>query len=62
MVSKRSSVAQTLELGDVILHTRPGSDERLECTVVDFGTSKANWFQGFSHADNPGAEVQLSDR
>ena len=27
---------QTLELVDVFLHTCPGFDERLECTVVDF--------------------------
>ena len=56
-VFKRSSVVQTLELGDVILHTRP------EWSVVDFGTSKAkgDWFL-VSYADNPGAEGQLSDR
>jgi len=63
MVFKRSSVDQTLELGDVVLHTRPGSDERFECTVVDYGTSKAkgNWFL-VSYADNPGVEVHLNDR
>jgi len=52
----------TLELGDVILHTRPGSNERFECTVVDSGTSKAkgDWFL-VSYAGNPGVEVKLSD-
>ena len=53
---------QTLELGDVILHTRPGSDEQFECTVVHFGTSKARgeWFL-ISYTDNPEVEVELSD-
>lgn len=59
---KRLSVDQTLELGDIILHTRLGSDDRLECTVVDLGTSRAkgDWFL-VSYADNPDIEVELSD-
>jgi len=62
MVFKRSSADQTLELGDVILHTRPGSDERFECTVVDFGTSRAmgGWFL-VCYTDNPDVEIKLSD-
>jgi len=52
----------TLELGSIISHTRPGSDERFECTVVDFGTSKAkgDWFL-VTYTGNPDMEIQLSD-
>lgn len=58
---KKPPVGQTLELGDIIFHTRPGSDKRFECTVVGFGISRAKgqWFL-VSYADNPGAEVELN--
>ena len=62
VASNRSSVSQSLELGDVILHTHPGSSKQFECTVMDFSVSRAkgNWFL-VSYADNPGVEVKLSD-
>jgi len=40
VVFEKSAVDQTLELGDVILHARPGPEELFECTVMDFGTRK----------------------
>lgn len=50
-----------LEIDEVILHTRPGSDEVLKCTVIDFGTSKAkgDWFRVF-YANAPDVEVELN--
>jgi len=62
MASNKSSLRQSLELGDVILHTHPGTSEQFECTVMDFGVSrvKGNWFL-VSYADNPCVEVELSD-
>lgn len=49
-----------LEIGEVILHTRPGSVEILECMVTDYGTSKAkgNWFCVI-YANDPDVEVKL---
>ena len=35
VVLEKPAVDQTLGLGDVILHARPGSEELFECTVMD---------------------------
>lgn len=52
-----------LEIGDVIVHTRSGSNEQFECEVLDFGTSRAKgeWFL-VVYANQPGVEVELSDQ